>query len=749
MIVFAVIPAVAQVAPATEIVCNALPEGPPKGAAAIAASSLPWANEQRSRVVNGEPVRIDDAQLDAWLGVDLPFSTELQTRAQVVDDWVVAEVRAPRRPSVVPVNLVVVVDVSDSMSSIPTRALPMLQDAPANLAYRPVSRLELVREVLWDLVEHLPEESRLSMVAYAGRRARVVVPPTGDHERMGQDIDQLVEGSVSAYETHVVELLDSISTSTFEDCADNRVLVFTDDLQDLSNELLFANVARWATGDLERWTFAVGDFKPVDPDAMLLQQAPRSARWVINGASDSHTLWPALLDAGGTVAREVELIGRKKRVEVGPLVSGQSVAVRLPARKQGPVTLRIDGEEVEIPLTEAGPTSRARAEQDGIASGTAAELAAWTREGGVEAPLALAVSGWLEGDAAVVELWVDEEHPIAPEDLRVNVAGRSTRPTAWKQQGERLVVVVPVEGEPHQVAVEGAGLPDSSWVQLRRRRVGRTWIEGAHALRAGGTWSGPSGGPGDAWFSEMMSGISAEQGDDEAVLRWTESCLDLIAPDLLRACVERRATVLLERDRLSEVLALLDEALERVPGAVELALLDGDIAADHQEWTVAEERYLQVLEVAPFEARATRGLALVMQEQNLPSLAALAWARHLLFHPGDRTARAALMDLLEQPSWRTGTRGPFSEVEKLATDQRLYQMKLLFEDWSQAQARGRTLEAWREEPWYRLVGPMFSKLDRDGYVRFAAIRVLVHPDDLADHVSQGVGEVGLMLGMRR
>lgn len=314
-----------------ELVC-VQQEGAPRGAVAIAASPLVWAHGQRRSVQAGRSPQ-PDPELLRWVEVDAPMVTDapLGLRLTVAESptgqgWVVvAEARAWQRLPVVAPNFTLVVDVSESMGTVATRRLPPLQDEASDGLFRPVTRMELSRTLLVDLLGSLPDESRVSIVAMDGFLARQILPPTSLFERstVAAAIDALKVSMVAPTDKPTVAVLQSTSERTFGACHDNKVVLLTDDVGELIQKQAveavgdwarpsarrkgMRDVERWSADDVEVWSFSVGNYTEVDSRLALLEQAAGGAAWLINARSDGQEIWRHVVDPGGVVAGQVEL----------------------------------------------------------------------------------------------------------------------------------------------------------------------------------------------------------------------------------------------------------------------------------------------------------------------------------------------------------------------------------------------------------------------------------------------------------
>ncbi|MCB9676599.1 MAG: VWA domain-containing protein [Alphaproteobacteria bacterium] len=288
--------------------------GPPNGALAIARSPLGWAHEQRLAVhVGGYPTAPDRAKLMEWLPVGLeaegePVAFDLSVaEAPITGDWLVqVEAKAYERKPLLAPNFTVVVDVSMSMETVHERGLPVLQDEPGPL-YRPVERIQIVKEALTELFHAAPVYSRVSIIAMETFQARAILPPTSlrEMDTVMSALENLDVGVVRAFDKETPKVLEKISDLTFDKCHDNKVLLFTDHVDQLVQRKAVQDVARWARDDVEVWSFGVGLTEDIDADIALLGQAAGGASWLINARSDFEEIWRHILDPGGVVASDV------------------------------------------------------------------------------------------------------------------------------------------------------------------------------------------------------------------------------------------------------------------------------------------------------------------------------------------------------------------------------------------------------------------------------------------------------------
>ena len=754
----------------SEVVCAEVPPGPPKGANAIAASPLPWVHEQRQRVAQGFPIEPTSA-IDPWLQVDLPDAEPgtLALAVHTVADpsgsggWVVAEARAPLRPTVLPVNPTVVVDVAPSMAPIPTRALPMLQDVGPAFQVPPVNRLDLVHASLITLIEQLPASSRLALVAVDARRGRVVLEPTDDPVRMRAQVDRLVAGAVGEVDPTLEETLAAIGSLTFTPCEDNRLLLFTGPRSGdrTGIEGPFAQAAPGA----QRWTFHVGDYGALNAKQALLDGPDRAAHWVLNARSDVDVIAPALLDGGGRslaqTSLELSFPSGTTWVRLTDGVSGAGSDATQRAsfdsgeqwsatyRVQGPidaVQLRAQvgewvGTAVAPPALELStsppsvrnriavldPGSVALASFPGRGQGS--ELAAWFRPVRERDPSPAQVArAWIEPTADGFDLGVRIELlglRVQPEDLRVGAAP-DLPPAVWFREERWIEALWSVPQAVGHVSLGGPGFQIVDPVELEHHHRRAAFLRGMQALRSG---QPPQGEVSDAFLLAALADAAVARSDAEAVLKWTATCYRDVHPEVSLRCARARGQALFAGGRFDEAGQVLDGGLDRAPFDPALSLTRGDLSVERGVLEEAEYHYLRGL-VTGHRADVAHRLGNVMEGLDQPNLEALLWAYHLLHDPLDGLARERFRSLVDLDGWkRAPNRGPIGDVELPRGEKRYTRTIALLEAWSQAWRRGtRRNDAMDDVGWYQAIGEVFSDLERARRFRSGTIRILVPPE---------------------
>lgn len=202
----------------------------------------PSVAQVRNRVGVGRlpNVEVDSADFLNWMPEDLPEqSVKLVTHVETARHplhpkrfLLRVSYRAPEAPGPEdPVFLVALVNASSSMRSVGTRTLPVMVDQvspdEATGLYRPVTRMELIRDSLQDLSGKLPKGSMVAVAAF-DRGAKVVLPPTMvSSQRMIQDTleDLQTEEIRSGQGIDVVaQLVEQIRSY----CGDTHVVVISD-----------------------------------------------------------------------------------------------------------------------------------------------------------------------------------------------------------------------------------------------------------------------------------------------------------------------------------------------------------------------------------------------------------------------------------------------------------------------------------------------------------------------------------------
>ena len=772
-----------------ETVCNEPRTGPPKGARAIAASALPWALEQRRRV-SVDAAAPPGPEVARWLRVDLaaPPPGTLSLGIQAAKDptgvggWLVVEARAPVRAALTPVNVTIAVDVAGSMDSVVTRSLPVLQSTPATHAFPPVTRLQLTQAGLRTLIRELPEGSRLSLVAIDGASAQVVLEPTDDKLRMSTHVDLLAPGLVAGEVGSIEATLQAVGSRTFAPCDDNRALMFTSHVEDLPRQRLLASVARWAAPDVQRWTFAVGVDEAIDPALALSGTEAQTARWIVNSIADFDVLAPALFDAGGIAASDVEF---EVRFPAGAtwteLASGSQGAG---SDRRGPLEL-LSGEgwsatyRVEGPLEGASLHARTGgwsgeaalpalpelvASTPGLRTRVAAltgdpawvpllpvrgqgtEVGAWIRPPGPrpEPPFAV-TGGWIEptpeGSDVVLEFLLGPVYRPDPTELRLDTAPMRAA-DAWVRDDRSLRVLWSLPAPVSTVRVEHPDLAGTDPVWLDPLRRGALLVRATRAQRDGSTWE-PSQPTDDPRIHMLLAQAAWSRDDVPAALRWSAGCTQDLVDDVALGCAQVQTSALVAEQRLDEADALLTSALERHPHDARLALPRGQIAHARGDLDAAESWYVRAL-AGGHDRAVVHVLGALLEARGFAGIEALLWSYHLLHEPSDIAARTRLLMLLNQDRWKKlpDSRGSFAEITLLKASTPRDRLVALMGAWSQAHRRSTRID---RRVGYAPISEVFSAIERGEASRGATVRILVPPEQVPPEEAAGVIRINDLL----
>jgi len=254
-------------------VCAIPVDGDPSAAEAPEPSAL-----QRQRR------NLDDAPVGALLPPAVRTITDRDPaaiRADAVahplrEGWSLVRVEASVAPakSAIDQHLTIAVDTSTSMSSASFRGLPLLLDdpPPERGAYRSVNRLTLAREVLHELVDELADQDlTVAFVAFHQENASEILPPTpaSQTDALHAAVEQIREENVG--EGEVFETMYTTAAKAFAACADDRLLVLTDDAPRIKGdpEDVMAGVRAMAEQGLRLHTFALATKVDLTPVAQL------------------------------------------------------------------------------------------------------------------------------------------------------------------------------------------------------------------------------------------------------------------------------------------------------------------------------------------------------------------------------------------------------------------------------------------------------------------------------------------------
>ncbi len=231
--------------------------------------------------------------------------------------FVAVEAAAPIGRSDIPLRITLLLDVSESMESVPMRVLPALQDeVPPD---DKTSRLDLAKAVIDELVVRMPARGELALVAFQANEARVLLQPTPAErrERIREAVARARPGDAYGSRTPLETVYDLAGTS-FDPCADHRVLLITDDNAHLhgKEKKTFSTVAEWAAKGLELWTLSVGLLGEDSPQLDALTEAGGGVHVYADTRSEAVEPLVAALRSAGAVVREPSI-----EVGFGPRVT--------------------------------------------------------------------------------------------------------------------------------------------------------------------------------------------------------------------------------------------------------------------------------------------------------------------------------------------------------------------------------------------------------------------------------------------
>jgi hypothetical protein len=261
----------------------------------------------------------------AWLPVAPATKQTLELRTAILLDpsdrrrgWLAVEAAAPLAERMTALDLTVLVDLSESMLTLPIVKFPVLQDEAVGPACcDPITRLDLARSALHELVDLAPEQTTITLVPFVRDRGEIRVHRMGvaqHRDDLHHAIDGLVAWSFAAQDT-TLALVDRLATANRDLCADRRVLIVTDDRVrlHLDSEEITEAIQSWGQLGLETWALSVG---LLDGDASQLELRTEQGGGVLLRADTRSEAFQALRGAvrtGGTVARDAAV-----RVTPGP-----------------------------------------------------------------------------------------------------------------------------------------------------------------------------------------------------------------------------------------------------------------------------------------------------------------------------------------------------------------------------------------------------------------------------------------------
>lgn len=202
-------------------------------------------------------------------------------------------------------RLTLVIDASPSMDSVFLRALPPMQSGHPGAVYAPVSRLELARASLHDLVDRLPPNATVSVVGFVQDDAVRLLGPTEARERVA--IHEAIDHTVDLHPAGgtILDLVGRAALVDLDRCADNRILLVTDDNAhiDVDPARVRRAVADWRSQGIELWTLSLGMLGQPVPDIERITADGGGLHLAADTFSEATEQLAESLRAAGTVAR--------------------------------------------------------------------------------------------------------------------------------------------------------------------------------------------------------------------------------------------------------------------------------------------------------------------------------------------------------------------------------------------------------------------------------------------------------------
>lgn len=184
------------------------------------------------------------------------------------------QVATPPTDAIIEQHITIAVDTTDSMSSATLYGVPLLQDEPPpeRGSYRSVNRVNLAKESLHELVDLLEGESRtVAIVAFREGTAVELAPPTpvSDKATLHAAIARIDAKNVGDEE--LFETLFRTAAKAFTACADDRILMLTDDNPRFQGDPadVREGLSAWAGQGLRLYTFAVAATNDLTPITRL------------------------------------------------------------------------------------------------------------------------------------------------------------------------------------------------------------------------------------------------------------------------------------------------------------------------------------------------------------------------------------------------------------------------------------------------------------------------------------------------
>lgn len=392
--------------PPSDTICVAArPVGAPVAAVAAAGADPSLAAVRRA-LHQGTPVPpVDPAALVRYIPpAPLRGSAKIEVRAAAAVDpsdptrgWLAVEALTPLGKSGVPLHLTILLDTSDSMHGVPFTVVPPLLDEAPDGTYRNVPRLETARAALLELTRRLPSRADVSIVVFDQNKAETLLPRPAPATSVDDLRFALGRASQEVARKGVrspLEAVYTVASASYDPCADNRILLVTDDndRMDLDRTVVTRTVKGWADRGLELWTLSVGQLGARTESVETLTAAGHGILLYADTVSEAVEPLSAALRATGTAVREptvgISLTGATltpltgggatwtlpaaldagwRRVELyqltlDPAATGTIGAVRLTASSPAPGEWTVDTTvPVELrPLAESDPIVRTR-----------------------------------------------------------------------------------------------------------------------------------------------------------------------------------------------------------------------------------------------------------------------------------------------------------------------------------------------------------------------------------------------------
>jgi hypothetical protein len=301
-----------------EDVCVAEPGAEARAVQALIASMTPASvRAARAALVTNRPAPLVPFEdWAAWLPIAPAAngaSPELRT-AMVVDPadrrrgWLAVELAAPLAERLTPLHLTLLVDLSPSMLTVPMVGFPVLQDEmPVAGCCDAISRLDLAKAVLHELVDLLPPASELSLVVFVRDQAEVRIARravAADPDAFHHAIDGIVPWSF-APRGDTIDIVEAAALEDRDPCTDHRIFLVTDDRARISMDVQRTDdaIARWSELGVELWAVSVG---VLDGDVSQLAASAARGKGVLLRAdtlSEGRRALIGALRTAGTVAR--------------------------------------------------------------------------------------------------------------------------------------------------------------------------------------------------------------------------------------------------------------------------------------------------------------------------------------------------------------------------------------------------------------------------------------------------------------